>query len=253
MVPSELDLQQVRVRIFRQPLLPNSPGAVIVLPGVRVHENIVTAKIVVVFAEVGGVPAPGFVILPLLDLALLARHCADDLPRHLVLQGQRVLSGLVVALGPDVLARLRVDELGCDADLISLLADAAFQRIVDVEIAADLADVDRFAFVDKGRVARDHREIGKARQHGDDVVAHPVAEIAEALVGAHVVERQDGDRWDMGGGHVRGRTNEAIPARGDEAGEENHRCGDRPRPIRQGGFGLACAFVGRAAPSSFTR
>ena len=110
----------------------------------------------------------------------LAGHRADNLPGHLVLKRERVLSGLVVALRPDVLARLRVNELGCDANLIGVLADAAFQRIVDIEIAADLADVDRLAFVDEGRVARDHREIGKARQHGDDVFADAVTQIAES-------------------------------------------------------------------------
>ena len=61
-----------------------------------------------------------------------------------------------------MLAGLGVDKLRRDADLVGLLADAAFERIVDVQVMADLADVDRLAFVDEGRVARGHREIGKA-------------------------------------------------------------------------------------------
>jgi hypothetical protein len=127
---------------------------------------------------------------------------------------------------------LSVNKLGCDANLIGVLSDAAFQRVADIEIAADLADVDRLAFVDKGRVARDHREIGKARQHGDDVLADAVTQIAESLVRAQIVERQHGDRWDMSAGQVEWRTHEAIPAGGREAAEENHRRGDGPRPTR---------------------
>ena len=181
-------------------------------------------------------------ILALLDLPGLAGHRADDLPGHLVLKRQGVLSRLVVALRPDMLAGFRVDELGCDANLVGLLADAAFERIVDIEIAADLADVDGLALVDKGRVARDHREIGKARQHGDDVLAHPVAEIAEALVGAQVVERQNRDRRNMGAGHAgRRRAHEAVPAGRGEAGEEKQSRGERPRPDAQGRIWPACA------------
>jgi hypothetical protein len=42
----------------------------------------------------------------------------------------------------------------------------------------------------------------------------------------------------MGAGHAgRGRANKTIPTSRDEAGKENHRRGDRPRPIRQGGLG----------------
>ena len=73
----------------------------------------------------------------------------DDLPGYLVLQGHGVRSRLVVTLRPNVLARLRVDELGDDANLIGLLADAAFQRIADVEVAANLPDINGFAFVDE--------------------------------------------------------------------------------------------------------
>src|ERR1700722_2691636 len=120
-----------------------------------------------------------------------------------------------------MLAGLGVNKLRRDADLVRLLADAAFERIVDVQVMADLADVDRLAFVDEGRVARGHREIGKARQHADDVLAHPVAEVAEALVGAQIVERQDGDSWKMGASGMRRRSHESVPAGGRDASEES--------------------------------
>jgi phage FluMu gp28-like protein len=65
------------------------------------------------------------------------------------------------------------------------------QCIADAEVAADLTHVDRLARVDEGRVARDHGEIGKARQHADDVFADAIAQVAETFVLAQIVERQD--------------------------------------------------------------
>jgi hypothetical protein len=88
-----------------------------------------------------------------------------------------------------VLARLSVNELGDDANLIGLLSDASFQCVADIKVAADLARINRLAFVDKGRITGDYGEIGKTRQHGDDVVTHTIAQVAEALIWAQVIER----------------------------------------------------------------
>jgi hypothetical protein len=60
-----------------------------------------------------------------------------------------------------MLARLCVDELGGDADGVGLPADAPFERIVDVEVMADLADVDRLAFVDKDELRAITERSGK--------------------------------------------------------------------------------------------
>jgi hypothetical protein len=40
-------------------------------------------------------------------------------------------------------------------------ADASFQRVADVKVTADLAHINRLAFVDKGRIAGHYGEIGK--------------------------------------------------------------------------------------------
>jgi hypothetical protein len=76
-------------------------------------------------------------------LYLLAVHRADDFPRHFVRKRQWVSSGLVEALGPDVRARLRVDKFRYSPDLIGVLADTTSQRIIDVEITVDPANLDR--------------------------------------------------------------------------------------------------------------
>ena len=55
-----------------------------------------------------------------------------------------------------MIARLGVDELDVDADAVSAALDAALKNISDVQLAADLLRVERFAFVSESRVARDH-------------------------------------------------------------------------------------------------
>src|SRR6516165_5237498 len=76
----------------------------------------------------------------------------------LVLHREDVGKIPVVALGPDVVAGLRFDELRGDADPISGLAHAAFEHITYAELVTDLLNVDDTALVGKGRVARDDEQ-----------------------------------------------------------------------------------------------
>src|ERR1700733_14645349 len=237
MIETELDLDQARIWIFCQALFPDPRRAVVFFLRSGVHVNVVSTKIIVVLAEVRGVLAPSFAILALLDLALLSRHRVNNFCRHFVLKREGVLPGLVIALGPHMLPCPRVDELGGNANLVCVLPDAALESIVDVEIAADLANVDGFAFVSEGRVARDHREIGKTRQHGDDVLAHPVAQIAESLIRAQVVEWQYCNGWHMGGDRrERRRPHYAVPGDGCASEHENDGCENRHRPSWHSGL-----------------
>src|SRR3954466_16255269 len=86
-----------------------------------------------------------------------------------------------------------VVELRGDADLIAAPAHAAFDDVAHAEIARDLVDVNRAAFVDKRRVAGDDEEPAQLRERGDDVLADPVGEILLGTIAAHVDEGQHGD------------------------------------------------------------
>jgi hypothetical protein len=62
-----------------------------------------------------------------------ARQARDDFVLHVEEIGQ----GLVEPLGPEMIARLRVDELNIDAQAVAGALNAAFENIADVQLAAD--------------------------------------------------------------------------------------------------------------------
>jgi hypothetical protein len=116
------------------------------------------------------------------------RHSLSDL----VLQRKDVGEIAVVALGPDVLASLGLDQLRSDADAIAGLAYAAFEHIAHTELAPNLLHIDRAALVSEAGVARDDEQRGIAGQRGDDVLGDPVGH--ELLLGipTHVGKGQHG-------------------------------------------------------------
>ena len=69
---------------------------------------------------------------------------SDHACRDLVLNGKDFGGRPVVALGPDVIAAGRVDELPGHTQLLARLADAALQHVTDAKLARDLANVGRF-------------------------------------------------------------------------------------------------------------
>ena len=160
------------------------------LPGPRCRLRH-AAQIVVV-----GVEALGRLALGALDLRLLElwRDRADDALGHPVLQLEDVLERAVEAVGPEMGAGRRIDELAGDAHAVRGLAHAAFEHVAHAELAADLPHVDGAALVGEARIAGDHEQPANARQRGDDVLDHAVGEILLLGVAAHVLERQHGDR-----------------------------------------------------------
>ncbi len=67
-----------------------------------------------------------------------ARQPRDDFVLHVEEIGQ----GLVEPFGPEMIARFGVDELHVDAHAVSAALDAALEDIADVQLAADLLQVD---------------------------------------------------------------------------------------------------------------
>ena len=75
--------------------------------------------------------------------AQLVGEPRDDL----VLHGEKVGHRLVEALGPEMAAGLGLDQLHIDAHPIPAALDAAFEHVAHVQLAADLPEVGRLAFV----------------------------------------------------------------------------------------------------------
>src|SRR6516165_8993255 len=120
---------------------------------------------------------------------------ADDAQRDLVLQFEDVVQRAVIALGPDMHSARRLDQLRGDPHAVPDLAQAAFKHIAYAELAADLLQINRAAFISKGRVAGDDVEPSEPRQPGDDVLDDTVDEILLLGIAAHIGERHHRNRW----------------------------------------------------------
>ncbi len=119
---------------------------------------------------------------------------AGDTGRHPILQVEYVFHRTVEAVGPEMRAGLRLDQLGGDPHPIAALPHAAFEHIAHAEVAADLLHIDRLTLVGKGRVAGDDEQPADAREGGDDLLDHAVGEIFLLGVARQVLKRQDSDR-----------------------------------------------------------
>src|SRR5262245_11028090 len=108
-------------------------------------------------------------------------YSRGDGDRHrfadLVLQCENVGELAVVALCPDVLAGVSLDQLCGDADTVAGFTQAAFEHVAHAELAPDLLYVDSAPLVRKTRIARDHEQGRIPGQCGDDVLDHAVGEV----------------------------------------------------------------------------
>ena len=76
----------------------------------------------------------------------------DDFVLHIEEIGQR----LVEPLGPEMIARFGIDELHVHAHAVSAALNTAFEDIANVQLAADLLQIDVLAFIGEGGVAPDN-------------------------------------------------------------------------------------------------
>src|SRR6516165_349011 len=111
---------------------------------------------------------------------------AGDARRHLVLQLEDVFQRAVEAVGPQMRAGHRVDQLPGNTDPIATLAYRPFEHIADAQLAADLLHVDRLTLVRKTRIAGDDEEPADTGERGDDLLDHAVGEIFLFRVTAHI-------------------------------------------------------------------
>jgi hypothetical protein len=124
----------------------------------------------------------------------LRRYRRNDAARHLFLDGEHILQRPVIALGPQMVAGGRIDQLGGHPHPVSGLADAALDHVAHAQLSPDLLNIHRLALVGEGAVARDHQQRAEPRQLGDDVLDHAVGEVLLLPVAAHVLEWQYRDR-----------------------------------------------------------
>src|SRR4029078_1077210 len=198
MVPAQFHFEERRTRKLRQSFSPNLARPLDPLLGVF-YELFVPTKIIVILLKCRRTLPPRLPILRLLQCARLTSHGTHDHSSDLVLVCPRVHARPVKTLGPNMLASLRVGELGYDSKFVALFADAAFDQIADAQVFSDLPHIDSLALVSERRTAGDNHQVRKFCKRRDDGFGHPVTQIAKFLVGAQIIERKNGYRGYSGG------------------------------------------------------
>src|SRR5262245_53400851 len=155
---------------------------------------VVPTKIIVIFFECRRALAPRLPILRLLQCARLPSHGTHDHSGDLVLECPRIQARSVKALGPDMLASLRVDQLRYDSHPVAVLADAAFDHVADAEVLSNLPHIDSLALVSEGGAAGDNHQVREVRERRDDVFGDPITQITKVLVGAEIIKWENGYR-----------------------------------------------------------
>ena len=83
----------------------------------------------------------------------LRSQLIGDAGDDLVLHFEEIRGRLVEAVGPKMIAGLRVDKLDINAYAARVALDRASEHVTDAELLADCLGVDGFAFVGEGGVA----------------------------------------------------------------------------------------------------
>src|ERR1700742_2456657 len=109
-------------------------------------------------------PEAGTLDLGLADFGL---DDADDIFGDAVLEGKDVGEGAIVALGPELRATGRVEQLRRDAEAVAHAPYAALKRVPDAEFGRRRAGVATSVAQRKGRAARGDGEAFEAGQRRD--------------------------------------------------------------------------------------
>src|SRR4029079_40840 len=160
MVPAQFHFEERRVRKLRQSFFPDLTRPLDPLLGVF-YVVVVPTKIVVILLKCRRTLPPRLPILRLLQCARLTSNGTHDHSSDLVLAWPRVHAPPVKPLGPNMLASLRVDELGYDSKFVALFADSAFDQIADAQVFSDLPHIDSLALVSERRTAGDNHQVRK--------------------------------------------------------------------------------------------
>ena len=106
----------------------------------------------------------------------LTAELAGDARRDVVLNGEDVGEIAIVALGPQLRAVVRPNQLSADSNPLSHPAHAAFQDRRHAESLCNARNWHVLAFESKRGSARNHLQARDSRQRVDDLLGHSVAE-----------------------------------------------------------------------------
>src|SRR5262245_57947002 len=99
--------------------------------------------------------------------ALQSPENASDGAGYVIANGEYTFDLPIEAIGPNVAAGIRVDQLRCHAHVLIVALYAALDHITNVEVLTHLPDIGGFVLVSEGGIARHHLEVGKLGERGD--------------------------------------------------------------------------------------
>jgi hypothetical protein len=123
-----------------------------------------------------------------LGLDELGIQRVGELRYDLILHIEQIGDRFVEALGPQVIGCFSIDKLHVNPDPIAAPLDRAFEHVANVQLAADLLEINRPALVGKCGVATDHERAPYARQVCGQGLGHTVDEVVLLGIAAEVGE-----------------------------------------------------------------
>ncbi len=150
-------------------------------------------QILIVRAETSRSLAFGEVEIRVHNGPVVAAEMTGHSLGDLALDSEHVGSRTVPAVAPQASAARGIEQLRRNADLIALLLQRTLQRVARTELAREAAHFSGPAFVFVAGFERDHVEVAKAPEIGDDVLGQAVRQPHDPPVAAEVLERQNHD------------------------------------------------------------
>src|SRR5262249_28301439 len=120
---------------------------------------------------------------------------AGDIGGDPILQIENVVERTVKAIGPDVCAGRRVDQLPGDAHPAAGFAHATFEHVAHAQFLRYLFYVDGAALVGERGIAGDDKEPRQPRDCRRDLLDHAIDEVLLLGIAGQVLKRQDRERW----------------------------------------------------------
>jgi hypothetical protein len=122
------------------------------------------------------------------------KRCGDLL-RELCLDGKNIVQVPVKVPCPEMRIVRPGDELTGDPDAIARALHAPFENVGHPQFPSDFRNWLGGVAVLHDRGPGNDPKIGKARQIGQNILMHAIAEIGITGLSAHVAKRQNGDRF----------------------------------------------------------
>src|SRR6266404_4145702 len=90
---------------------------------------------------------------------------------------------------------VRLNELNVDVHAVARLLHAAFENVRNTQLARNLRQIFRRAFVMRRRSARDDSESTDFGKGGDNFILNALREKGIVFIRTQIIEREDGDAF----------------------------------------------------------